>query len=532
MWAGLMPETVLGWFRAPDADGHLAWAVAAVMVWPLFLLLSALLRRLLRRPPGQRLLLAGEIVAIPLCIVGLRALLVGMLGLGAEDGLYARLAAIEGVALWLAGAWLLNRALDVLLWRRLAALPGDQAVPRLAVHVVAGIVYIVAILGVVALVLDQPLTGLLVSSSVLAGIVGLALQGTLTDLLAGIAIGVERPYVIGDWLEVEGGFIGRVEDITWRSTRLVSWNDSIYVVPNSRAARAVIHNLSEPTRRYGHWFGVWLPPEVPSPLARRLLLEACLSSPAVLPEPAPTVRLRDIGHPPFEYRVFVYFRSYEDHFELLNDLLLRIRTQLGRVGIEPMGPRQDVILRRPPEAAPAEPDATNLLRRVDLFRCLNADERGKLAAGAQVETRHAGETIVVEGEPGSSLFIVASGVVRVTRALGGGGSVEVGRLSVYEHFGEMSLLTGEPRGASVLALTDCTLLRIGKDALDEVLRGRPRIAAELAADMERRRDRNSALLEARRQDGTAGGPTELVDRILIFFGLGQSHGETGESERP
>lgn len=243
------------------------------------------------------------------------------------------------------------------------------------------------------------------------------------------------------------------------------------------------------------------------------------------------MRLRNIGQPPFEYRVFVYFRDYYDHFESLNDLLQRIRTQFDRVGIQPMGPRQDVVVRRPGETAPVEPDAENLLRRVDLFRCLNPEERGKLARTAEVETRREGETIVVEGEPGNSLYIVASGVVRVTRALAGGGSIEVGRLSVYEHFGEMSLLTGEPRGASVLALTECTLLRIGKTALDDVLHGRPRIAAELAASMERRRDRNMAVLEASRRDGEPDAPNVLVDRILAFFGLGAAAEEGRETER-
>jgi small-conductance mechanosensitive channel/CRP-like cAMP-binding protein len=434
------------------------------------------------------------------------------------------------VALWLVAAWLATRALDAFLWRRFERGGAEPAVPRIVIHLAAGAVYVATLMVIVAVVLDQPLTGLLVSSTVVAGVVGLALQGTLTDLLAGIAISIDRLYGIGDWLEVEGGFTGQVVDVTWRSTRLVSWNDSIYVIPNSRAARAVVHNLNLPTPRYGRWFSIWLPAEVAPRLARQLMLEACLSSPEVLRDPAPTVRLRDLGRTPVEYRVFAYFRDYPSHIDGLDDLLERIWVQLQRLGIEPAAPVQDLRLRRGTSKTALEPADVELLRRVELFRHLGEGERRTLLERSERRTCRSGEVIVREGEAGASLFVVASGVARVLRSVPGRADVELARLSVYDYFGEMSLLTGEPRSATVTALTECSLVVIDKVALDEVLRARPRLVSELAETVNRRRDRASRLVERMGAAAAADDADHLhllVARIRGFFGLGHAAAEGG-----
>lgn len=498
----------------------LAWALPAMALWPLRLLLAGCFRLLARRRPDARLLVLADLLALPAFVLGLRGLLAAALPVDAELAEELRIAA--GIALCLVLAWLTTRALDVFLWRRLER-SGETPLPQIAIHLVAGVIYILALMVIVAEVLDRPLTGLLVSSSVVAGVIGLALQGTLTDLLAGIAISIDRPYRIGDWLEVEGGFIGEVIDITWRSTRLLSWNDSVYVIPNSRAAKAVLHNLDLPSRRYGLWFGIWLPAEVSPATARQAISEACLSSPELLPEPMPTVRLRNIGHDPVEYRIFAYFRSYPEHFQALDDVLDRIWTQLRHLGIQPAATAQELRVRRGVPASPQPPTDSELLRRVPIFRCLSAEDRTALAHGAAQHRLAAGEIIVREGEPGSSLFVMATGVARVTHAVPGRPPLELARLSVCDHFGEMSLLTGEPRSASVEALTDCRLLSIDKADLEAILRERPRIVAELAAIVARRRDRTARALGAARgdQEATLDHTRLLMARIRSFFGLGE-----------
>lgn len=523
----MTPETLLDWLRAPQAPLPLVWTLVALALWPARLLLLAAARRLLGWRPPARLDVLANAIALPAFLLGLRSGVVHMLDLPPGGPLDERLRLACDIALWLVAAWLINRALDAFVWSRFGRQPGEPVIPRLAVNLAAGAVYAAAVMGIVAVELQQPLTGLLVSSSVVAAIIGLALQGTLTDLMAGIAISVDEPYRIGDWLEVEGGIVGKVVDITWRSTRLLSWNDSVYVIPNSQAAKAVIHNLTEPTPRYGYWFAVFLPAEVDPKLARRVMLEACLSSPEVLADPAPTVRLRNLGHTPMEYRVFVYFRDYPNHFEGLNDLQLRIWTQLERLGIEPAAPIQDLRLRRGEPERAVEPQDAELLKRVAFLGCLGEGERQQLLADAERRTYRAGEVIVREGDQGSSLFVIVTGVARVTRQVRGA-AIEITRLSVYDYFGEMSVLTGEPRSATVTALTDCKLLCIEKAAFDEVIRARPRIVAGFAEAVSQRRDRAAALVDARFGEAGTGHPDYsrlLVGRIRSFFGLGAGTAE-------
>ena len=108
-------------------------------------------------------------------------------------------------------------------------------------------------------------------------------------------MGIDKPYNIGDWIEFEDGTIGQVVDITWRSTRILSWNASLYVVPNKKAAHITVHNYSWPTKTYGYWFNVSVSSEISPLVVRQLLLEAALKCKQVADEPVPNIYLSDIN---------------------------------------------------------------------------------------------------------------------------------------------------------------------------------------------------------------------------------------------
>ena len=129
-------------------------------------------------------------------------------------------------------------------------------VPKLIVDIVTGAIVFAIILSVSAFVLNAPLSGLIAGSSILAAIIGLAINPMLADVFSGMALSVERAYNIGDWVEVEnrsrpgGAMIGRVVEINWRATRLHSKTDQIIVIPNSEMARTKFINYSIPERHY------------------------------------------------------------------------------------------------------------------------------------------------------------------------------------------------------------------------------------------------------------------------------------------
>jgi hypothetical protein len=121
---------------------------------------------------------------------------------------------------------------------------------------------------------------------------------------------MERPFNIGDWLELEDGRIGAVVDMNWRATRLRAWDNTTLVVPNSSLASQSMKNLHGESHVYAPWYFVKIPAEVDPRYATELLLEAAMSCESVMKMPPPTVRLADATSLPYSYMVWVHLKSY------------------------------------------------------------------------------------------------------------------------------------------------------------------------------------------------------------------------------
>lgn len=456
-------------------------------------------------------------------ILAVEGLLLRALPVEVSDLLARQIGLVADILVWLVFAWLVVGGLELFVWKGIVRRRTGVEVPGLLTHLVAAAVYFFTIYGIISFVFERPVTGLVISSGVVAAVVGLAMQSTLSDVFAGIAISIERPYRIGDWIELEGGVVGRVVDITWRSTRLLSRTNTIYVLPNSKVLSSVVENISLPEKRFAHSIYVSLPPEVPPDLARRLLLDAALSCRWVLAEPLPVVRFWDVGTRPYQYLLFVHFADYESLYLAKGELLMQIWSLLSRAGITPAAVAQDMFMfqgRRSKAVAPSDAD---LLQSTEVFASLTEEERERLMAATTSRAFRAGETIVAEAEPGASLYILSSGVVRVTRSLGEDKAVELARLGLGSCFGEMSLLTGEPRSATVSAFTDCHVLEVKKQDLDPILRRRPEVIEQLAQVMAERQVKTHAVLTAQ----TTGAASDVLRayiremraRIGAFFNV-------------
>jgi len=143
---------------------------------------------------------------------------------------------------WVIPAQLLLITIERFLWVPLE-LATKRRVPTVFRMIVDTLVYVMAGFGIVAFVLGQTITSLLATSGVLTLIVGLALQSNLRDIISGIMLNLERPFVINDWLRLNRT-IGRVIDVSWRTTRLETETGSIVAMPNGKMSESEIENLS------------------------------------------------------------------------------------------------------------------------------------------------------------------------------------------------------------------------------------------------------------------------------------------------
>jgi len=376
---------------------------------------------------------------------------------------------------------------------------------RLVSDLAAASLYIVAGFAVLNSVLELPVAGLLATSGIIAVVIGLALQSTLADVFAGIAVGLEAPFRVGDRIRLDDQFEGLVIEANWRSIRLQTDDDDVAVIPNSRVAKSEIVNRSSPSlRRVGAV-------EISCPVAANpedvinLLGQATLLCPAILERPGPVVSLRRLGQRTNLYRI-TYTVGETSQLSATSSLLLRqVRRELHHAGL--IGGAGE-------NPSPSVSAGRTLLAETALFSDIEPEILDALSENLVCRDLDPDEALFVEGANDATLYLVAAGVLSIERAAEDGGPI--GRLGVGDYIGEVSLLTGTPHGASARALTHARVYQLSGETLAPLLANRP----DLAERFDRSCRKGLTILQRAVAASAApaiGGPGELLTRIRKFL---------------
>ncbi|MFT5218439.1 MAG: small-conductance mechanosensitive channel/CRP-like cAMP-binding protein [Planctomycetota bacterium] len=497
------------------------WAVTTLTAFAAVILFRFLLQNWVRELWPRRFFWAVNLVLLPLTVYALTH----FIGVAFENASNAKLASWldrgRDAALALVVAMLIVEGLDVIIWKGFARRIFGQATPGILIGVSAFIIYLATTYIVATTIFDIPVTGALVSSGIVLGIIGLSIQSTLADIFSGVFISLERPFRIGDWIVTEDGRLGKVFEIDWRATRLLSFNETVFVVPNSKIANSIIENRSAPTALYGHYFYVHMAPEAPTGLVRRVLLEAVLSSPYVQSSPPPNVYLSKANKRPYKYLVYVYFENYEASWRGNADVMARIHDYLKRVGLTVAGEASDVQYRRLPESPSEEPSIQQLLAEIDLFQTCSIEELEILSQDVRTNRYRPNDIVISEGDEGDSLLVITNGLVHVTRKKPRGRHQSVTRLGIGQCIGEMSMLTGSLRSATVQAVTDCEVVEIPKESINLLIEKRPDLVDELARTMSERRAADELIAEHNPESSRRLSLQDIAERfgnrIRSFF---------------
>src|SRR6266496_6742562 len=348
---------------------------------------------------------------------------------------------------------------------------------------------------------EAQLKGLLAGSGVVAIVVGFAGQNLFAGIIGGIAIQINRPYKLGDWLKV-GDTYAEVREINWRSTRLCT-NDDIYLdIPNNEMVGHQIVNLHYPTELHAMRIRVGVEYKNPPNLVKEVLARAAQSAKNVVPDPPVRVFLVDFA----DYAVIYEIKFYMGNHSRINETNDAVRTnvwyELKRRGITIPFPIRTLHVERK-AARPVQEDhaeALSILRGEPLFGCLSDEQLNHLVKQARLNVFGRGEPVIEEGSPGDSMFVLLRGAANVFVSKNGS-TVQVATLGAGDCFGEMSLLTGEPRSATVRADGDCYVMEIGKPVMAEVLSGAPGCMEQLSQLLaQRKMETDGILKEARSTD--------------------------------
>lgn len=332
------------------------------------------------------------------------------------------------------------------------------------------------------------ITGLYISTGAVAALVAFAMQQTLGDLFSGIALSIEHPFKLGERIRLADGSEGKVIDINWRATRLLAWDNTTLVVPNSELAKQGITNLHGADHPYAPWYEVKIPAEVDPRLAQALLLEAALKCSKIMKDPLPTVRLADASTVPYTYMIWVHFPNYISMFAGREQLYQEIHYALKDVGTL-VSPNIDELHIRRVETKQVEPPTTMLaLRMLDIAKFLSDDELENLAKRSSREVFEVGTVIATEGETATTVDVVIHGDVEASVTTPSGISTVVDHLRSGQYFGLTSMVMNTPSFLKFSASTNVTLIRIDIVALQEVLIERPDLHDEFAGILKSRMD--------------------------------------------
>lgn len=369
-----------------------------------------------------------------------------------------------------------------------------------------------------------PITGLLTTSGILIAIIGFALRNIISDVFTGFALGVEGSFTIGEWVEIDA-IVGRVTEINWRATSLLTRDGILIVVPNSLLANQTLRNFSRPHHEWRDELEILLPYAVTSHRAERLLVSAVHAVRELTDlRREPEIRIAGYTENGIRWTVRYWVPDYPSVSRLRHEVHRNILRNLHYASVEV--PSQRVDLHSPGQSPGDGAEFTRLTRflaNTELFDALESAELEQLAHAVDTRLVTTNEAVVRQGEPGDSLYILREGLldVVVTRE-SDSAPITVNRMRPGSFFGEISLMTGEPRSATVVPCVDSIVLELPRAALEPIMQARPELALHFSETLEQRLTHSSRVLRTSFDDlDDAAVPTRnrLLVRVRTLFGL-------------
>jgi len=415
-----------------------------------------------------------------------------------------------------------------------AVLPAAGVTPP---RIVEDIVLIVAYVawGMLRLRLaGMDLASLVTTSAVITAVIAFAMQDTLGNVLGGLFLEIDGSISVGDWIKLDD-LSGRVVDIRWRHTAIRTRNNETVIVPNSALMKSRFSVIGNPDRqdvRWRRWIwfdvGYDVPPAKVLAAAEGALAAADIA--LVAREPRPNCVLMEFGDSTCRYALRYWLTDPQPDDGTDTAVRVRVFAALERAGIHFALPQHVLHLIKENEARRTALHSREVaarvaaLRGVALFSHLEAQELDTLAERLTHAPFAAGDVITRQGAIAHWLYLLVDGEAEVWLDTASAPRRRVATLGPGTVFGEMGMMTGEPRRATVTAKTDVECYRLDKAGFEDILRSRPAIAEAISRELAARASGlQHAEKEAHAEAATQVKPETLLRRIREFFALDKPH---------
>ena len=436
-----------------------------------------------------------------------------------------------GTLATLLGTGVFVRLVDQYFWRWFFEGRRKAPVPKFIREITAVLLFLVVLLLVVIQFgYGKHIPSLLAASGVVGIVIGFALQDSLGNVVAGFALQFGRPFQVGDWLLVDGQHVQAVE-INWRSTRFVT-NDEVQLdVPNQHLVKQTITNYHGGGSRHAMRLEIGLEYDLAPNHAKDILLLATAAAEGVLAEPVPNVFLKNFGDSAVIYEVRFWLNDHRRYNATADAVRTNLWYALHRHRINVPYPTRTLHVDRTRGAAKSESQrehretVLDLIRGQALFETMGDEHVQLVIDRCHAQRFGRGEAIIREGAEGASMFVLISGEASVIVGGGDGHGTRVATLNAGDCFGEMSLLTGEKRSASVVATSDCRVLEITKPVFAEIIEEDEGLLPRLSELLASRQMQTDGIVAARAQRDVGAQAIEeeyqagFLARFKSFFDL-------------
>ena len=424
------------------------------------------------------------------------------------------------ILLWMALIIAVVRFLSLLVFETVLKTSGQSEISSLVKTVLSVIIYIVAFFVIFqSQYPNVQLAPLFTGSTIIGIVVGLALQETLGNLFAGIALQADQPFVVGDVINIGNRGSGVVENVSWRGVKIRTFQNKLLIISNAVLGKELIEvaprgNLNARVVQFSTLY-------VNSPAkTAQVVREAVRHVENVSPKIRPNVRIRNLGDSGIEFEIKYWIEDYTKYNDTDAAIRQRVWYLFQREKIEFSYPTRTIHIETKPQETAFDEAINMILERlsdIPIFAPLSDEELQKLSEAAAKRVYAPGESIVRMGHEGNSMFIIVRGNVNVQIPDNGVPKI-VNKLRENDFFGEMSLLTGEPRSATVVAAEETEVLQIRKNALKPIFESNPELMKSICEIVQERRE----ALATSTPDASiakAADARSVLQSIKNFFGF-------------
>lgn len=421
---------------------------------------------------------------------------------------------------WMFPAIYLCKGIEQFLWIPLEKKTKHE-VPQLVRHCVSIIVYVLFFFCIIAFVFDQKITSLLASTGVIAMIIGLAIQINISNIFSGIAIAMEQPFALDDWVKIGDFDEAKVVGMNWRTTQFQKRDNTIMSIPNSEVGSASLINYQQQGNVYELLIRLHVDPAHDPERVIKIILDVLNLSPLVVKKYKPICRFNGYTEYSGEYVVIPIFCDYSKKNIHKGDIILHIWKELHRAGIrQAINLSEFHMIKGKKKGGEKKTNMLSFVEGVDIFKALPKEAKIYLSQCMRHKRYKAGETIVKDGDVANSLFIIVEGTVSINVNVGNGEYIETNRIGAGNYFGEMALLTGAPRTANIVAISDTVICEITRSDIATFVEKYPKINTNFNEKLSRRIKENEKIIKKNKEikQKRKESNTDFHKKIMKFFG--------------